>query len=248
MHLTAKHISNVGQYTIEAGMFKQVMVPPEDRILAPVKNEYEAAIREETKHGRLPIDGLSIAGSNDILLHKMFVLYSKAGCLRLIARYPLRYATGAIKSMIYFLGVPDHNRVDDENWFFSRYVFTLWPASDSLDKSLFWDPKLVQFTPPPYGGGALLGKIFLKLMHLYTWLVLAGSLLSIGWLAIAIRRADPVAFTLTAIPLAFLLLHALTLMAADRYGFPVYPMMLANLVIVIAAASERIRRYSRAPF
>ncbi len=237
-HFVGKYlVGAVGEGTIAAGMFKEVLVPPDDPVLRDVRDEYKVAIQQDSKRGRLPLDGVSIAGRHD-LMDKVVTDVHRAGWMRLIARYPGRYIVAATKSTLLFLGVPDHTHLEDENWFFPRYVFSLWPGEDSFENTVGWNRTLVHFVPPPYQG-SMAGKMLLKLMRGSSWVVLAGSLASLAWLVFSIWRADAVGITVTAIPLAFLLLHALTLMAADRYGFPVYPMMLANLVMVIGLAVRK---------
>jgi len=231
MHLAAKYSHGAYDDFIAQGMFRQVLVPLDDPLLAPVRAEYKAAIEHDSVNGRLPLDGVTIGGYTE-LLNKMRSLFANAGVWGLIGRHPLRYVEGVAKSMVFFLGVPDH-RVDDENWNFSHAVFTLWPATDTLDRMIGWDPKFVQFAPNPYGGGALVGRLFAHLLHGYTWLVLAASIASFIWMMVSLKEAEPIGLTLTAIPFTLLLVHALTLQAADRYALPVYPVMLANFVVIV---------------
>jgi hypothetical protein len=231
MHLTTKYRPDASDDFVAQGIFRQVVVPLDDPLLAPLRAEYKAAIEHDLVNGRLPLDGVTIGGHSE-LLNKIRPLFVRAGVWHLIQKHPLRYVEGVAKSMIFFLGVPDH-RVDDENWNFSGTVFAFWPRSDTMDQTIGWDPKLVQFTARPYNGGAFVGKMFDRLLPVYTWIVLASSMASFIWMMVSLKHADAVGLTLTAIPFALLLLHALTLQAADRYALPIYPLMLANLVIII---------------
>ncbi len=216
-HLTNKHLPGSYYGFVAVGMFKEVLVPPDDPILAPIRADYKAAIEHDSINGRLPLDGVTI-GSHEALISRIIPLFAREGVGRLIRRHPLRYLEGVAKSMVFFLGVPDH-QVDDENWNFSHFVFALWPSVESLDRTLGWDAKFVQFAPRPYGGGAFAGRMLDGLMPIYTWVVLGASMASFVWMVVSIKLADPIGFTLTAIPFALLFVHALTLMAADRYGF-----------------------------
>ncbi len=239
-HLTDKYLPGSYYGFVAVGMFKEVLVAPDDPILSSVSAEYKAAIEHDSINGRLPLDGVTI-GSHEALINRMIPLFTREGVGRLIRRHPLRYLEGVAKSMIFFLGVPDH-RVDDENWNFSHSVFTLWPSAESLDRMLGWDTKFVQFAPRPYGGGAMVGRILDGLMPVYTWVVLAASMASLVWMVVSIKFADPIGFALTAIPFALLFVHALTLMASDRYALPVYPLMLANLMMMIRLGGLSLRR------
>jgi 4-amino-4-deoxy-L-arabinose transferase-like glycosyltransferase len=231
MHLTAEHRRGAYDDFVAQGMFRQVVVPLDDPLLARVRAEYRDAIEHDVVNGRLPLDGVTIGGHTE-LLNKIRPLFARAGVWRLIRRHPFRYVEGVAKSMIFFLGVPDH-RVDDENWNFSHAVFTVWPATDTLDRSVGWDPKFVQFAPKAYVGGAFVGKAFDALMPVYTWLVLASTIVSFIWMVVSLKQGETIGLALTAIPFALLLVHALTLQAADRYALPVYPLMLANFVVLI---------------
>ncbi len=239
-HLTDKHMPGGYYGFIAVGMFKEVLVAPDDPVLAPVRAEYKAAIEHDSINGRLPLDGVTI-GFHEALINRILPLLTREGIARLILRHPFRYLEGVAKSMIFFLGVPDH-RVDDENWNFSHSVFVLWPSAESLDRMLGWDAKFLQFAPRPYGGGAFVGRILDDLLPVYTWVVLGASMASFVWMIVSIKLADPIGFTLTAIPFALLFVHALTLMAADRYAFPVYPLMLANLIMTIRLSGLSFRR------
>ena len=241
--LTAQYMPGGYAGFLAAGMFKQVLVRPSDPVLASVRTEYEAAIQHDSVRGKLPLDGVTI-GNHAKLMDDYIRAVSAAGVARMIRRYPVRYAVRVFKSFIFFLGVPDH-RVDDENWNFSRAVFDLWPGDENFEQTLGWVPSLTQFAPQHYGGGALVGKFFGGLMPVYTWLVLFCSIVSLGWMLVSLFQADSVGLALTAIPFALLFLHALTLQAADRYAFPVYPLMLANLVVIIRLACTELKRRRR---
>ncbi len=240
IHLVEKYAPGIAEGTVTAGMYKQVLVPPDDPLIGSLKSQYETVIKEDSRNGRLPLDGLSIVGRMS-LLERMGDVFRRVGLIRLIRKYPLRYSEGVAKSMLFFLGVPHHGP-DDENWNFSRAIFGQWPSSEELDGALGWDRSLVQFRPVSYSGGGSLGRLLNSLLPWYSFIVLVSSIVSIGWLFLSIKRVNAVAFAITVIPLAFLLLHSFTLMAAARYGFPVYPLMMANLVTALSLTCQEIRR------
>ena len=239
--LTEEHAPNTYEGFLAEGMFKEVLVPPDDPILASVRAEYQTAIEHDLRNGHLPLDGVTI-GYHDALINRVIQALHAAGIRKQIVRYPVRYLVRIVKCTIFFMGVPDH-RVDDENWWFAYYVFGLSPPGEALDKALGWDTKLIQFAPPP-SGGAHLGTFVKALMPLYVWIVLASSIVSVGWLAFSIKMLDPVGLTLTSIPFALMVLHSLPLMAADRYAFPVYPLILANLVLITRSLILLLRKRS----
>ena len=93
-----------------------------------------------------------------------------------------------------------------------------------------WIAGLKQFEPRQYGGGAFIGQFFGILGPLYIGFVLLSSLLSCWWFVASLRGGNVRGLIMAGIPLAFLFLHSLTMMAAARYAFPVYPLMMANCI------------------
>lgn len=237
-HLTNEYSPNTYRAFFAAGMFKEVLVPPRDPVLSPVRAEYEAAIQEDSVNGHLPLDGVTI-GHHQALLHRVMDLLVNAGVGNVARKYPGRYASRVAKAFLFFLGLPDH-RIDDENWNFSHAVFRMWPPMDRLDRQLGWDARWLEFNPQVYTGGAAVGRSLDDLLPLYTWAVLMASCISFAWFVVSVVRVNAIGITLTAIPFAFLFLHALTLQADDRYAFPVYPIMLANVVMLVRAAADAI--------
>ncbi len=238
IHLSNQHPSTAPLETITNGMYKQVLMPPDDPVNAPLRVQYGAIIRQDAPQGRLPLDGLSIAGEDrPQFIKHLSAIYIQAGLLRLIATHPGRYLAGVIRTFIYFLGVP-HHRPDDENWHFSQYVFQLWPLDQNFQHVPGWISSLKQFEPKLYGGGAFIGKLFGVLGPLYTGFVLLSSLVSSWWFVAAFRGGNARGLIMAGIPLAFLFLHSLTMMAAARYAFPVYPLMMANCITLASLAGR----------
>ena len=235
IHLSSQHPSDLLE-VVTTGMYKQVLVQPGDPIFGALGPAYRKIVDQEASP-RLPIDGLSILGEGrHAFLKQLHKAYVRAGVAQLIFHHPGRYLKAVIRSFFYFLGVPDH-RGDDENWQFSRFVFLSWPPSQEFTNVPLWIPALdTQFPSIQYRGGAALGSVLLALLRAYDFLVLPASAISALWLVLAIRQGNATAFALTAIPLALIVLHALTMMSAARYAFPIYPLMLANLITVLALA------------
>jgi hypothetical protein len=236
IHLNNQHPSTALREIITYGMYKQVLVPPDDPVNAPFRTQYEAIIRQDAPKGRLPLAGLSVIGEGRHEFIKRFsAVYIQAGLMNLIAAHPGRYMAGVIRTFIHFLGVPDY-RPDNENWQFSQYVFQLWPLDGNFQHVPGWIGSLKQFEPKPYGGGAFIGRLFGVLSPLYTWFVLLSSLVSCWWFVAALRGGNARGLTMAGIPLAFLLLHSLTIMTWARHAFPAYPLMIANSITLASLA------------
>ncbi len=242
IRLSSKHPSDIKE-VFTTGMYKQVMVPPENPLFGPLGPRYRQIVRDEVGEGHLAPDGLSMVGEGrHEFLKQLHQAYLRAGIGRLVLQYPGRYIAGVLRSFIYFLGVP-HHRGDDENWNFSRFVFLAWPQTATFENVPNWIPEYnAQFQPQHYGGGAALGTLLLQLLSLYVPLVLVCSVVSLCWLVVAIRQGNGVVFALTAIPLALIALHALTMMSAGRYAFPIYPLMLANTVTLLGLSCQGWRQ------
>ncbi len=240
IYLTAKHSRGGYSGVVAQGIFRHVLVPVDDPLLAPVKAEYQSAIKHDLVNGTLPLTGLTLGGHPE-LLNKVGPLLARAGVWHVIRQHPFRYIDGVAKSMIFFLGMPDR-RIDDDNWKFSHAAFTVWPPSDSLDRMVGWYPKLPQFAPPRYFGGASVGRMFDYLLPVYAWLVLLSNIVSFVWMLVSLKHGDALGLVLTAVPFTLLVAHALTLHALNRYALPAYPLMLANSVIVIRLVSRDFRK------
>ena len=95
---------------------------------------------------------------------------------------------------------------------------------------------LKQFEPKPYGGGSFFGRLFGALGPLYIGFVLVSSLVSAWWFLASVKGGNTTGLVMAGLPLAFLFLHALTMMGASRYAFPVYPQMIANSITLASLA------------
>jgi hypothetical protein len=239
IHLTNKHPSTDLLEAVTTGMYKQVLVPPNDPMLGELGDRYRSIIKEDTGGKALPLDGLSIVGEGRLAyLKRLSKLYIGTGLLKLIRKHPVRYIGGVCRSFVYLLGVP-HHRGDDENWSFSYWVFEVWPAGLDFEHTLGWIPEYSkQFAAQQYTGGAALGRALRGLSVAYIPLLLAGSITTLWWFAVSVQQCDAVPFAISSVPLSFVLLHSLTLMAASRYAFPVYPILLANFIALTALSHQ----------
>ena len=240
--LSSKHPSDIKE-VFTTGMYKQVLVPPENPLFGSLGPRYQEIVRDEVGGGHLALDGLSMVGEGrHEFLKQLHQAYLRAGIGRLVLQYPGRYIAGVLRSFIYFLGVP-HHRGDDENWNFSRFVFLAWPQTAIFENVPNWIPEYnAQFQPQHYGGGAFLGTLLLRMLSLYVPVVLMCSIVSLLWLVASIRQGNGIVFALTAIPLTLIALHALTMMSAGRYAFPIYPLMLANTVTLLSLSWQGWRQ------
>lgn len=237
IHLSNRQRSTAQLETMTNGMYKYVLVPPDDPVNAPLRTQYEAIIRQDAPDGKLPLDGLFLVGKGrSQFIKQLSAVYIQAGLLKLIAVHPGRYLAGVIRTFIYFLGFSQRHVPDDENSHFSQSLFQLWPPEQNFQHLSDWVGGLKQFAPKVYVGGGFVGKLFGALEPIYLGFVLLSSLISCWWFVAALRGGNARGLIMAGIPLALLLLHSLMMMAASRYAFPVYPLMMANCITLASLA------------
>ena len=244
LRLTAKYSPGAKDMVLSLGMYKQVVVPPDDPALKLVRAQYEHAIKKHSKNGSLPLDGIAVVDTYDLSIEVSSAI-QRAGAAKLIKKYPLRYAGAVVKSAEYFLGIPWYRSQDDENGNLTGAILAIWPSSEDMSAIPGWNSDIAGLKPEKYGGGALMGRALASLLPAYTWLVWAGALSSLFLLFYALVKRETVLLTLTLIPLSFVLMHALTTLAEDRYAFPVYPLFLTNLILAIKLTAETLIRRGR---
>jgi hypothetical protein len=223
------------------GAYKQALIPPGDPSLGSLNTRYAIAVQSCSTNGRLSFAGLRAFGPNSDLMPEVVALVKRIGMGHLIVEYPFRYLAGVVRTAIFFLGLRGYPE-EDENNFFSHAVFRDWPTGQTMEEAVGWNKSLDQFTPEQYSGGGELGRVLDVLFPVYNWGILAASSLSFGWLFSSIWKANVLGITMAGIPIAFLLLHALTLLTAVRYVVPIQPLFLGNLVIVVFLSSQRVLR------
>jgi 4-amino-4-deoxy-L-arabinose transferase-like glycosyltransferase len=217
----------VRSYMLKLGILRQTLLPPEDPMVGEARPDYERAIAESQTAGNL-YSGLryDFIGT---LADKLYGPLGDAGptFVRLALANPGRYAKGAALTTMLFLGF---RGLQSTNASAHQAVFgALANGVNHIDPGL---ARLDAATRERYAQRAAPGFVSGSLRALapvYEWLVMP----AVGWLfvqlllGVALRRFD--LFVLAVVPLAYLGLHVLILASEDRYAFPVYPIVLANL-------------------
>ena len=233
---------DVGGYFLLYGLLKQAVLPPEEPILGPVRPAYEAAIQKSTQKGKL-----DIAGINQYALYEfMDKILTPHACdgqrifRQALLTWPGRYSRGVLNTCLLFLGC---KAADDDNRVFFNCVIA---EAETGGKVLGVDHPLArqlelafaQRTTPSVVSNLLVGlePLYSVLLPLGWFILLAGLILGcwqrnwplIGWCAL---------------PLVYLLMYALVLLAHNRYVAPVYPFVLASLAVVPALAWRRSKTF-----
>ena len=217
---------------------RQAVIPPEEPALAPVTEEYRAAIAEAEKAGSpagIPWPVVSHLGTLVSLPPTADEAMRYVG--RLIAKYPRRYAAGVARTLWLFAGF-DGGAGESKSmrgWILApttnHALFTLGP-----DRVPPRDRKDFERQTPP-------GRLRQALRWLcgpYDRLLVACSFATVGLFLLALTRRNEALICLSGVPLTFALAHAMVLMSVDRFMMPIYPIILACGVVVVFLAAGRV--------
>ncbi len=228
--------------TLVVFIFNQLVVHPGEPLVGPeLSPKFEALINDRLKGGHLPLDG--IGGSvMDLALQRADYFSEHSSLAHEFSLQPVRYSKGVVRTTLLFCGFQGASW--PENKPFMRYVM---PAEKYSDATLMSAPQMepemrAHFTQKT--GCSVISRVLPKLNPLYDILVILGSIAGIIGLLVGVCRADVPLIVFTAMPAAFIAMHALTLLSGERYAFPVYGMALANLVfcpVRIFSSPSRIK-------
>lgn len=218
---------------------RQAVIPPEDPAMAPIAEEYRAAIAEAEK-ARRP-DGIPWLLVSELGMGVS--LPPMAGdatryVSRLIARYPARYAAGLSKTLRLFAGF-DGGQGESK-------MMRGWILAPTSDRTLFASPDGVaprdredfaRQTPP-----GRLQRMLWRLSRPYDAILMVSNVLTVGFFLTALARRHQALLALSGVPVGYALIHAALLMSVDRFIVPVYPITLACGVAAVFLAAGRLRQ------
>ena len=227
------------------GFVKQAAIPMNSPLLGTAADKYSESIKQSLNNGHLMMDGVR---GDALFFEVAFSIYKEYGSrlgdfLRpAIFKAPQLYLKRVIATLLYFTGFPG---IESDTQAFTGMVLSddtgtkLWPGPESMRKDIERD-----FSRPG-------GRNF-SLPRLLRWLNLFFSVLTFaGWLAtvfifiVGLWKRDRMLLVFSTIPLTFSLMHALVLMAIDRYIMPVYPLVLVNLLLALAIVFRPLKRAIR---
>lgn len=212
------------------GMFNQMVIHPNDPLLNPdFSARYQALINSSLVNGHLPLDG--IGGGIINLAFEQMPNYSKnTSFLKQVIEHPMRYAKGAGRTFLLFCGFQGHNWPENR-----PFLGAVLPKDDFAEATILMCPPTLDATMRAHFSqktGKSVVSTFLRGLNLvYDYLVILGAFVTLSGLAVAIFRSDVQLFVYTGLPFAFIMMHALALLAGDRYAFPGFSVMLMNLVV-----------------
>jgi hypothetical protein len=222
-----KASSRTGESVLLYGLVKQAVIPPEDPMWRSVPM-YREAIRHSLKNGRLPITGLSDGAEYAPLgAISNYGPVAESIFVHAIWRYPKAYLGGVERNLLLYVGGA---RDESDS---AAFLAALLSGKDGA--KIYSGP--VGF--PPLGGGfeqktgtSLVRSGFAAIASPYDFLVFLGVVATVAMLVLGLLRIDVQALALASIPFAFLLLNAILLSSQDRMAFPVFPLLLVNLVVL----------------
>ncbi|HYF48835.1 MAG TPA: glycosyltransferase family 39 protein [Planctomycetota bacterium] len=220
-------------------LLKQAVLPPDDPLLADIREDYEQGIADATVGGRL-----DAAGIHQYTLRrfqeKVTIPKRPEGSrifIDAVATYPGRYIDAVWRTALLLCGAAT---ADDENGLFTSLVISevnhggkVLAPRHPLYVQLQHD--FAQRTNDTH-----ISRTLERLRGFYAVLLMIAVLMNIIVViaAVFVPRLRPA--WLFALPaLAFLVMHAIVLFATTRYAFPVYPLLLANLILIPALLVNR---------
>ena len=211
------------------GLLKQVVLPPEDPVVAPVREAYLSAIENATVEGSLDPGGLRRERHFPIYATFLEDADPRGALVRAVTTYPGRYAAGVGRALLLSLGAAS---IDSENESYFQTVVVeahtgakLWIPAGQLPAEL--EASFHQAT----GKSAVAGLIR-ALGTPFRWLLLLGALMSVLGLGLGIGLRSSGLVAITAIPLYWIVVHALTLMSSDRLVVPAHAFLVVNAIVV----------------
>jgi hypothetical protein len=231
------HTARLDSAMFCVGVLSQAVLPPGDPALGADGPKYARLIEEATASGGLSVTGLGTPGGSLCYGGRHLHLFERA-----VLNYPGRYLAGVARTAALFAGWPG---LESDNELFTRLALTsagsyVFPGpSPEIEGSIRRDFVQAVGTPP-------VSLPLRALVRPHRWLLRIAVFMALAALVVGLIRRDPVWLASSAVPLAFLSMHALLLAPIDRYAFPAYPVLLASMVpittVIVRGAARRARR------
>lgn len=211
------------------GVLKQVVLPPEDPRLAPVRDAYAAAIEAATIDGALDPAGIRREHHYEIFV-ALAAREDPGQLLRhAVTAWPGRFLAGVGRALMLNLGA---RSIESENDTYFHGVVT----EASTGSKLYLPPGElaadVESSLHRGGRTSVIGSLVAALNVPFQLLVPLGAAMSVFGLALGCRRRLAGLVALTAIPLYWTGVNALTLMSSDRHVVPSHAFFVVNTLAV----------------
>jgi hypothetical protein len=227
---------------IYQGLLKQALIPPDHPLASPYAERYRLAIEEARQAGNF-YSGLR-NGDHRALL-EMFAggRASRDGgpqlLFELVREHPGAYLRAVGRTFLLLGGAKS---LENENVIHREMVLSAWPPAARIDNALGeLSERILADFGYPARESLVLSAIQGMTLPYDRILMLASAVTAVG-LLVGLLTRNARLLALCAIPVANLVPFALLMDSYDRYGFPAYPMFLADLVILPMLLSAEIAR------
>lgn len=229
--------TRTGQAVLLFGLVKSSVLPPDDPILDSATSAiYRKAIEDSRSHGRFPANGLQ-NGWEWSVIGPIYNDGSSASSIfiRIVRTHPVRYFRGVARNILLLSGFSGFHY---DNALLRTSVLS--HGGGKIDRGPPWFPPLgEEFRRDETT--SFTARALEIASPFYDWLVLFGFVATLIAFVVGVWRLDGTVLAFTAIPLAFMLLHACLLMSQDRMALPTYPLFLTNLIMLPAYLKPKAR-------
>jgi hypothetical protein len=223
---------------LQQGLFRQALLPIEDPSLGESKHLYKEAIRKSLSAGNF-YSGIRYdlldqvlnslpSGTNDA--QKLF--------FRTILKHPHRYFAAVCRTIMLFGGAGAGALVS-ENRIFRGQILSGTGAMIADGPAEIHDPIVREFQETTTNSA--LRRLVINLCAPYDYLVIGANIATLFGLFYGLAVRDFRLITLCLLPITFVLFYVFILASIDRYAFPAYPLVLANLIILPLMYRRRTR-------
>jgi hypothetical protein len=223
-------------YTLSYDLIRQMVLPPDDPIVAPAAAEYRKAIAEADPLAAIPHP---VAVPIFQVVRSRLELMTLRRFAVIAFHNPVRYAKAVARSAITTVAPPGQYSYGE-----AAQATILAPGiaeqTNMIAEGVARLDAAIRRDFMQRASTSLIKRTLWRLREPYRVVMIAGivSLFVVFAVGIATRSLAPFAFA--SVPLAYAAAHALILSGEDRYVSPIYPIGLAALVIVIALVTRSL--------
>jgi len=227
--------------TLRQGILRQALLPPEHPYVGKHQAAYRKAIQESSAKGSF-YSGLrsDLHGPlYNMIFSQRMPLPPRQFFLELVRKYPSRYFAGVCRTVILFGGAP---ALESENRISRQMILSPdWTGAKFSQGPPHLEKQIQKDLQQQTSAGLVL-RLLNALIPFYDVFLIYASVVTAIAVVVAFMTRNLTVVTLCAVPLAFLILPALSLASIDRYAFPTYPALLADAIMAPALLWNRPRQ------
>ena len=215
--------------TLKQGTVRQALLPPDDPYLGPDKDVYIAAIRDSMRgnnfYSGVTWPNLERAGPK---VFEKPIPSVPAFFLHLVLKYPMRYLSCFGRSILFFSGIQG---VESDNRSFRDELLSPAGGAQISEGPEPLDSK-IKADFQEHTSTSLIQRRLRRLAKPYDFLLPIAVLVTFAGLVASIFQRNIALGCFCLFPLFYLFVTSLWLVTIDRFMVPVYPVILANLLLV----------------